>query len=179
MFLRSASQSPFYFFVQPLATSSPAHFLSLGRRPSQKTSKSKAFLAILSFTCNGCFQKRDLKWGWGWKTFKGYSLVLHYASLLRTIFASSARAHERVHVQNVRDFPQTKLDNGINSPFPLNEHGDPRFFFQVFSKNSLMKDIFEEEKKFDSRTWFFGGKWFPTGCILAKARTSTRQSRTA
>ena len=58
-------------------------------------------------------------------------------------------------MQNVRDFPQTKLDNGINSPFLLNEHGDPRFFFQAFVKNSLMKNIFEEEKKFDSRTRFF------------------------
>ena len=78
-------------------------------------------------------------------------LVLHCASLLRTIFASSARAHERVHVQKVRDFPQTKLDNGINSPFHLNEHGNPRFFYQAFAKNSLMKNIFEEEKKFESR----------------------------
>ena len=59
-----------------------------------------------------------------------------------------------MHVRNVRDFPQTKLDNRINSPFQLNEHGDPRFLFQVlnFAKNSLMKNIFEEEKKFDSRT---------------------------
>ena len=56
-------------------------------------------------------------------------------------------------MQNVRDFPQTKLDNGINSPFLLNEHGDPRFFFyQVFAKYSLMENMFEEEKKFDSRT---------------------------
>ena len=55
-------------------------------------------------------------------------------------------------MQNVRDFPQTKLDKGINSPFLLNEHGDPRFFIQVFAKNNLMKNIFEEEKKFDSRT---------------------------
>ena len=55
-------------------------------------------------------------------------------------------------MQNVRDFPQSKLDNGINSSFLLNEHGDPRFFFQVFAKNSLMKSIFEKEKKFDSRT---------------------------
>ena len=54
-------------------------------------------------------------------------------------------------MQNVRDFPQTKLDNGINSPFLLNEHGDPRFL-QVFAKNSLIKNIFEEEKKFDSIT---------------------------
>ena len=79
-------------------------------------------------------------------TLTGNSLVLHCVNLLRTIFASSARAHERVHVQNVRDFPETKLDNGINSPFLLNKHGDPRFFIQVFAKNSLMKDIFEEEK---------------------------------
>ena len=55
----------------------------------------------------------------------------------------------------MRDFPQTKLDNGINSPFLLNELGDPRFFFQVFPKYSLMKNKFEEEKKFDSRTRFF------------------------
>ena len=57
-------------------------------------------------------------------------------------------------MQNVRDFPQTKLDNGKNSPCLLNEHSDPRFFFffQVFANNSLMKKIFEEEKKFDGRT---------------------------
>ena len=51
-----------------------------------------------------------------------------------------------VHVQNVRDFPQTKLDSEINSHFLLNEHGDPRFLFQVLAKNSLIKNIFEEEK---------------------------------
>ena len=83
---------------------------------------------------------------------------MHCASLLRTIFASLARAHERVRVQNVRDFLQTKLDSEINAPFLLNEHGDPQIFFQVFTKNSLIKNIFEEEKKFDSRTLFFGGK---------------------
>ena len=59
---------------------------------------------------------------------------------------SSGRAHEHVHMQNVRDFPRTYLDNGINSPFLLNEHGDPWFFSQVFAKNSPMKNIFEEEK---------------------------------
>ena len=30
----------------------------------------------------------------------------------------------------------------------------PNFFFQVFTTNSLIKNIFEEEKKFDSRTLF-------------------------
>ena len=59
-------------------------------------------------------------------------------------------------VQNVRDFPKlTKLDGAINSPFLLNEHGDSRIFFQTFAKNSLIKDIFAEGKKFDSGTRFF------------------------
>ena len=31
----------------------------------------------------------------------------------------------------------------------------PDFFFQVFAKNSLIKKIFKEEKKFDSRTKLF------------------------
>ena len=57
-------------------------------------------------------------------------------------------------MQNVRDFPQTKLHGEINSPFLLNEHGDPRNFFQVFAKDSLIKNTFEEEKKFDSEKRF-------------------------
>ena len=55
-------------------------------------------------------------------------------------------------VQNLRDFLQTKLDSETNAPFLLNEHGDPRFCFLVFAKNSVIKNIFEEGKKFDSRT---------------------------
>ena len=54
-------------------------------------------------------------------------------------------------MQNVRDFPQTKLDSEINAAFFFNEHGDPRLFFQVFSKNSQIKNICEKEKKVDSR----------------------------
>ena len=49
-------------------------------------------------------------------------------------------------MQNIIDFPQTKLDNGKNSPFLLNEHGDPLFFLQVFVKDSVMKNIIEAEK---------------------------------
>ena len=70
---------------------------------------------------------------------------MHCASLLRTIFASSARAHGRVHEQNVRDFPQTKLDGEINFPFLLNEHGDPDFF-QVFAKNNLQRTYLKKKK---------------------------------
>jgi len=64
-------------------------------------------------------------------------------------------------VQNVRDSPQTKLDGEIKSPIFLNEHGDPRFFFQVFARNSLIKNLYEEEKKFDSGTRFFFRKIAP------------------
>jgi len=54
-----------------------------------------------------------------------------------------------VRVQNSRDFPQTKLESEITSLSFLNEdgdNGDPRFFYQLFVKNSLIKNIFEEEK---------------------------------
>ena len=59
-----------------------------------------------------------------------------------------------MRVQNLRDFPQTKLDSEINAPFLLNELGDPCFFggVGVFAKNSLIKTKFEGGKKFDSRT---------------------------
>jgi len=61
-----------------------------------------------------------------------------------------------VRVENVRDFPQTKLDSEINAHFLLNEHGDPQFVFEVFAKNSLIKGIFEEEKSLIVEHDFFG-----------------------
>ena len=51
-----------------------------------------------------------------------------------------------------------KAMSTFHSSLWRNKHGDPRFFSQVFAKDSLIKNIFEEEKKFDSRTLFFGGK---------------------
>jgi len=54
------------------------------------------------------------------------------------IFASLARAHERVRVQNVRDFPQTKPDSEINAHFLLNRHGDPYFLFHNFNENNIL-----------------------------------------
>ena len=44
-----------------------------------------------------------------------------------------------------------------------NKLGKPQFFFQVFAKNSLINNIFEEEKKFDSRTCFFGENSYVLG----------------
>jgi len=61
-----------------------------------------------------------------------------------------------VHVQNERDFPQTKLDSEINSPFLLNEHGDPQFFFQVFAKNSLIKTYLKKKKSLIVEHDFWG-----------------------
>jgi len=62
--------------------------------------------------------------------------------LLRTTFASLARAHvhERVRVQNGRDFPQTKLDSEIYAPFLRNEHGDPHFLFHNFNENNIFNN---------------------------------------
>ena len=62
---------------------------------------------------------------------------MHCASLLRRIFASLAHANERARVQNVRDFPQTKLDSEISARFLLNEHGDPHSLFYKFNENNI------------------------------------------
>ena len=56
------------------------------------------------------------------------------------MFASLARANERARVQNVRDFPQAKLDCEINARFLLNEHGDPHFLFYKFIENNILNN---------------------------------------
>ena len=56
------------------------------------------------------------------------------------MFASSARAHERVRLQDVRDFPQTKPYSEINARFLLNEHGDPHFLFYNFNENNILNN---------------------------------------
>ena len=61
------------------------------------------------------------------------------------MFASLARANERVRVQNVTDFPQTKLDSEVNARFLVNEHGDPHFLFHKFNKNNILNNW--EKKK--------------------------------
>ena len=70
---------------------------------------------------------------------------MHCASLLRTIFASLARANERARVQNVLDFPQTKLDSEVNARFLVNERGDPHFSaFYKFNENNIL-NIWEKK----------------------------------
>ena len=56
------------------------------------------------------------------------------------MFASLARANERARVQNVRDFPQTKLHSEINARFLLNEHGDLHFLFYKFNENNILNN---------------------------------------
>ena len=53
-----------------------------------------------------------------------------------------------------------------------NKHGDIRFFFQLFAKNSLIKNIFEKGKKFENRTWFFLENSSVLGAVT-KSRTGT------
>ena len=65
---------------------------------------------------------------------------MHRTFLLRKIFASSARAHKRARVQNVRDFPQTKPYSEINACFLLNEHGDRHFLFYKFNENNILNN---------------------------------------
>ena len=55
-------------------------------------------------------------------------------------FCVISATHERVCVQNVRDFPQTKLDSEINAPFLLNERGDPHFLFHNFNENNILNN---------------------------------------
>ena len=56
------------------------------------------------------------------------------------MFASLARANERMRTQNIRDFPQTKPDSEINAPFLLNEHGDPHFLFYKFNEKYILNN---------------------------------------
>ena len=53
-------------------------------------------------------------------------------------FALLARAHERVRVQNVRDFSRSKLDREINAVFLLNEHGDLFFITEKYCRYYLV-----------------------------------------
>ena len=69
----------------------------------------------------------------------GDSLVLYCASLLRMILESLARAHERLRVQAIRDFPQ-KLDREINAPLLLNELFDPHCLLHIFNEDNILNN---------------------------------------
>ena len=56
------------------------------------------------------------------------------------MFASLARANVRLRVQNVIEFPQTKLDSEVNARFLVNEHVDPNFLFYKFDKNNILNN---------------------------------------
>ena len=60
---------------------------------------------------------------------------------MRTIFASLKRAHERVHVLNVTDFLQAKLNSEINARFLLNENGDLYFLLHNFGVQIILFEL--------------------------------------
>ena len=68
---------------------------------------------------------------------------MHCASLLRTIFASLARANECFHVHNERNFPQAELNSEINVPFLLNEQTN----IFLFHNNSVRIIVLNLKKK--------------------------------
>ena len=56
------------------------------------------------------------------------------------LFASLAHANERAGVQNVIDFPQTKLGGEVNARFLVNEHGDPHFLCYKFNEKNILNN---------------------------------------
>ena len=71
------------------------------------------------------------------------------AALLRMIFASLARAHLRLCVQNIRDFPQAELNREINARFLLNKQGDPHFLLHEFKLHRAIYHFSRLEEKFE------------------------------
>ena len=51
-------------------------------------------------------------------------------------------------VQNVKDFPQAKLDSEINARFLLNERGEPHFLIHEFKLHKVISNISRFEEKF-------------------------------
>ena len=68
----------------------------------------------------------------------------------------SMRKWARERVQNVRDFPQTKLNSEVNARFLLNEHSDPHFLFYKFNENNILNNW---EKKLAEIYGCYFGKW--------------------
>ena len=60
------------------------------------------------------------------------------------IFAASTHPNKRVHVHNETNFAQAKLDNKINVPFLLNEHGD---LYCLCQNNSVHSILFNYQKR--------------------------------
>jgi len=71
------------------------------------------------------------------------------------------RGHERVRIQSLKRLPSNYLlDSDINLPF---------FFFQAFANNSVINNIFEEDKSLIVE-FFFGENSFALGLFGPKRR---------
>ena len=70
-------------------------------------------------------------------------------------FFRHQQAHMSARVQNIRDFPQTKLDSEINAPFLLTEHGDPLFLSYKLNENNICNN----RKNLAEIYGYFFGNW--------------------
>ena len=86
------------------------------------------------------------------------------------LFLAPVPAAQIIHT----DF-DLKTMSTFHSSFWGNKHGDPRFFPQVFATNSLINNIFEEQKKFVSRTWFFWESSFVFGVFGSRRGLQANQ----
>jgi len=63
-------------------------------------------------------------------------------------FSRHLRAYESMRVQNLRDFPEVKLDSEIDDCFLLNEQGDPHFLKYEFKLHKITSIWLDLKKNF-------------------------------
>ena len=64
-------------------------------------------------------------------------------------FASSARSHQRLRVQDIRDFPQAELGMEINARFLLNKQDDPHFLLLELKLHRAIYHLNRFKKEFE------------------------------
>ena len=77
-----------------------------------------------------------------WCTFDELWFLMWFLSIALCIrcVRKWACGRVRLHIRNMRDFPQAKLEREINARFLLNEHVDLYFLFDNFSENSILNN---------------------------------------
>ena len=113
------------------------------------TSKSHQILTYLILCCFCTFSKYEFLWKNNRRLLAWYRV--HTSNTMGTILCLvPVPTAQILH-------PDYDLSTFHGSLWG-NKHGDTRLFFKFFAKNSLIKNIFEEGKKIESRAWIFFGK---------------------
>ena len=108
------------------------------------TSKSHQILTYLILCCFCTFSKYEFLWKNNRKLLAWYRV--HTSNTMGTILCLvPVPTAQILHPDHDLSTRQSVRKQARWHPI----------FFQVFAKNSLIKNIFEEKKKFESRTWFF------------------------